>query len=132
MAAVAFLKTIRGINRLGYELSLRLVPSPKEPSATTTFKAALKDSGTCGSGPAEESGTLQQTGQGCVEASLDPTDHSPLSDLMTARYLCGRGFVILEGVDDGLLEGHLPPSLPSLIEGGFAENRTCLGYGALL
>src|SRR5215208_1020222 len=33
-------------------------------SATTTFKRALKDSGTRALRPAEESGTLQQTAQG--------------------------------------------------------------------
>ncbi len=47
--------------------------------ATTTSKRALKDSGTCGSGSAEESGTLQQTAQGRVEARKLCDIHSFLS-----------------------------------------------------
>jgi hypothetical protein len=45
-----------------------LWPSMGCSSAATTFKRALKDSGTQGLEPAEECGTLQQTGQGRVEA----------------------------------------------------------------
>ena len=44
--------------------------------------------------------------------------------------LCGRGFVVLKGVLQRLLESHLPLSIASLLEGGFAEGRTCLDCGA--
>jgi hypothetical protein len=47
--------------------SAALWPSRGCSSATTTFKTALKDSGTYGLGPAEESGTRLLCCQVCVE-----------------------------------------------------------------
>src|SRR3712207_877991 len=37
-----------------------------------------------------------------------------------------------ERVDDGLLEGHRPPSIPRLLEGGFTQPRTRSRQGALV
>ncbi len=47
--------------------------------------------------------------------------------LLSGSRRSARRFAVIEGVLDSLLEGHLPPSLTRLLEGGFAENRTCLG-----
>jgi hypothetical protein len=43
-----------------------------------------------------------------------------------ARRLRGRGRAVLEGVLDGLLERHHPPSFPCLFDGGFTENGASL------
>ncbi len=63
--------------------------------------------------------------QGCVEAPRGPMDLSvALSEPMIARpgcYLFGRSLVGRQGVLDGLLEIHLPPLSPRLLEGCGAQ-----------
>jgi hypothetical protein len=79
-------------------------------SATTTFKTALKDSETCGSGAAEESGILAWYWQSRVESLRDPIDrYLPLSSPTTACFLSGRGFVVLKGICHRLFGCHRSP-----------------------
>src|SRR5829696_5646442 len=49
---------------------------------------------------------------------------------LPAHCLCGGGFFPFKGILYCLLESHPPPSLSRLLEGGFAEDGVCLGYGA--
>ena len=57
-----------------------------------------------------------------------------LSDPVLPPLCClvGWGVVILKGIYYGLLEGHLPPSLPCLLEGFLAKLRAYGGHGAFV
>ena len=77
---------IEGICRAFAIPSAPTWPSRGCSTATTTFKRALKDSGTRVLGLIEESGTLQRYGQGRVEDLEGSADRClRLSDLTTAR-----------------------------------------------
>jgi hypothetical protein len=57
---------------------------------------------------------------------------SDATSAYSARCLCGRDFVFLEGVRHRLLEGHRPSLGPRLLEGLLAQPRTRGRYSALV
>jgi hypothetical protein len=81
-------------------------------------------------------GALLRLSQVSVEAPRGPKDLSvALSEPMVAHPACysfRRGFVILNGVLDGLLESQLPPSLARLLEGCIPWGGVRLGFSTFL